>query len=103
MCISCSWLKSQAVAATISGRCRTISSTTLPACSLMVADTTSHSTPAMSPVWACRAGSASEEWAYELFRSIQSNFMSSSVIVAQTYIKNADYCVSLHAKRAFRL
>ena len=40
----------------------------------MVADTISHSIEGSVMICACRAGSANEEWAYELFRSIQRIF-----------------------------
>ena len=42
---------------------------------LMVADTISHSIEGSVMICACRAGSANEEWAYELFRSIQRIFI----------------------------
>lgn len=41
----------------------------------VVADTISHSIEGSVMICACRAGSANEEWAYELFRSIQRIFM----------------------------
>lgn len=72
MCIMASWLNSQSVSATISGCCCVIFSVMLPQFSLMVADTVCHSMGASSGIWACMAGNANDEWAYEQLRSIQS-------------------------------
>lgn len=75
MCNSCSWLNNHVVAAMMSGWCRYISSTIIPTFSLMVADTISHFTELFFAICACSAGSANEECAYELLRSIQRIFM----------------------------
>ena len=75
ICSNCPWLNSHAVAAIMSGWCRYISSTTIPVFSFMVADTTSHSTELFVAICACSAGSANEECAYELLRSIQRIFI----------------------------
>ena len=89
-CLSAAWLKSQTVRATMSGCRRYICSTIIPMFSLMVADTTCHSTDVSSAIWACNAGSASEEWAYELLRSIQRSFIGGMFLYVQNRCKNKD-------------
>ena len=56
-------------------------STIMPIFSLMVADTFIHSMSWLEAICAWSAGSANEEWAYELFKSIQSIFISIAVLV----------------------
>ena len=58
-----------------------------PTFSLIVADTISHSMDVSSAIWACSAGSAREECAYELLRSSQSNFILYRVGFTKTVAK----------------